>query len=58
MALSLDLVSSLIHGLGILSMIAIAFGTFERLPLSEFGRSILEGAFFGVGAIAAMLAPA
>lgn len=58
MPLSLDLLSSLIHGLGILSMIAIAFGTFERLPLSTLWRSILEGVLFGIGAIAAMLAPA
>ncbi|SMC92182.1 diguanylate cyclase [Fulvimarina manganoxydans] len=58
MLLSLDLLTAFIHGLGILSIIAIAFGTFERLPLSDFGRSVLEGALFGIGAIAAMLAPA
>lgn len=58
MPFSLDLLTALIHGLGILSMIAIAFGTFERLPLSDLGRSLLEGVLFAAGAIATMLAPA
>lgn len=54
-----DTIIALIHGVGLLALMAIAFGQVERQqhwPRSF--RSFIHGVIFGLGAIVAMLAPA
>jgi diguanylate cyclase len=53
-----DLVLALIHGIGLLALMAIAFGMVERMGWPRAVRSVTQGAIFGLGAIIAMMAPA
>lgn len=53
-----NLIIALVHGVGLLAILAIAFGMVERLNWPHAARSIVHGLFFGSGAVFAMLAPA
>lgn len=53
-----DLFLALIHGIGLLALMAIAFGMIERQRWPRPLRSVTQGAIFGLGAIIAMMAPA
>lgn len=53
-----NLIIALVHGVGLLAILAISFGMVERLDWSRTARSIVHGLFFGGGAVFAMLAPA
>ncbi|WEK04486.1 MAG: diguanylate cyclase [Candidatus Devosia phytovorans] len=54
-----DTIIALIHGVGLLALMAIAFGQVERQQHWARGfRSFIHGLIFGSGAIVAMLAPA
>ncbi|WP_198598390.1 GGDEF domain-containing protein [Mangrovicella endophytica] len=49
---------ALLHGLGIMALVAVCYGCVERLPLHLVPKRLLEGLIFGGGAVAAMLSPA
>jgi len=49
---------TLAQGLGIMALMALCFGSIERLNWLRCFRSILTGMVFGAGAIIAMLSPA
>lgn len=53
-----DMFIALMQGISLLAMMAIAFGVVERQTWPRFVRSVVQGAVFGVGAIAAIMAPA
>lgn len=53
-----DLILALIHGIGLLALMAIAFGVVERQRWPRHVRALTQGAIFGLGAIIAMMAPA
>lgn len=49
---------ALVNGVGLLALMAIAFGAIERQGWSRRVRSIVQGVVFGSGAVLAMLSPA
>ncbi|OWK24651.1 hypothetical protein AJ87_19935 [Rhizobium yanglingense] len=49
---------TLAQGLGIMALMALSFGSIERLSWPRSLRSVLTGMVFGAGAIVAMLSPA
>jgi len=49
---------ALTQSISLLALIAIAFGVVERQAWPRYVRSSIQGAIFGVGAIAAIMAPA
>lgn len=49
---------ALINGVGLLALMAIAFGAIERQTWSRRVRSVVQGAMFGSGAVLAMMSPA
>ena len=54
-----ELVIALIHGVGLLALMAIAFGQVERQVIwPRAARSVVQGLIFGCGAVVAMMAPA
>lgn len=48
---------ALMQGISLLALMAIAFGVVERQSWPRYARSTLQGAIFGVGAVAAIMAP-
>ncbi len=48
---------TLINGLGLMALVAISYGSIERLRLHRRVRSALHGACFGFGAMVAMATP-
>lgn len=58
MSVNAEIAGSLIHGLGLMGLMAIAYGSIERLALAAATRSALQGIVFGTGAIVAMTWPA
>lgn len=53
-----ELFLALIHGIGLLALLAIAFGMVERTLWKPRLRGALQGLIFGCGAVIAMMAPA
>jgi diguanylate cyclase len=53
----LKVIASLTEAVALMALLAIAFGTLERLDMPRWRRSALIGAVFGLGAVIAMLAP-
>ncbi|WP_193334440.1 GGDEF domain-containing protein [Devosia beringensis] len=53
-----DMFIALMQGISLLAMMAIAFGVVERQNWPRYLRSCIQGVIFGVGAIAAIMAPA
>jgi len=53
-----DMFIALMQGISLLAMMAIAFGVVERQSWPRYLRSCIQGVIFGVGAIAAIMAPA
>ena len=54
-----ELILALVHGVGLLALMAIAFGMVERqVHWPRWARSMTQGAIFGAGAIIAMMSPA
>jgi diguanylate cyclase len=53
-----DMFIALMQGISLLAMMAIAFGVVERQNWPRYLRSGVQGVIFGVGAIAAIMAPA
>ena len=53
-----DLLLALIHGIGLLALLSIAFGMVERWSFPRLSTALLHGVIFGFGAIIAMMAPA
>ncbi len=53
-----DMFIALMQGISLLAMMAIAFGVVERQNWPRYLRSVVQGVVFGVGAIAAIMAPA
>jgi len=53
-----DMFIALTQGISLLAMMAIAFGVVERQTWPRHLRSVLQGMIFGIGAIAAIMAPA
>ena len=53
-----ELFLALMHGVGLLALLAIAFGVIERQFWSRGTRSVTQGLIFGFGAVVAMMAPA
>ncbi|WP_102959306.1 diguanylate cyclase [Mangrovicella endophytica] len=50
-----DLVTVLLNGLGLMTLVAVAYGMLQRRPLRPLARSLAQGLVFGVGGIGAML---
>jgi len=53
-----QLLLALINGIGLLALMAIAFGAIERQPWPVWLRSVVQGVVFGSGAMVAMMSPA
>ncbi|MGV8853697.1 MAG: GGDEF domain-containing protein [Devosia sp.] len=53
-----DMFTALTQTISLLALMAIAFGVVERQNWPRYCRSIIQGAIFGVGGVAAMMAPA
>lgn len=49
---------TLTQGLGVMALMALSFGSFERLGFPRSLKSVLTGFVFGAGSIVAMLSPA
>lgn len=58
MNIQIDIIVAMVQGLGLLCILAIAFGTWTRAHLSPNAKSILAGFAFGTAAVLAMLSPA
>lgn len=48
---------TLVHGVSLLALMAIAFGAVERKNWPQTVRSLIHGSVFGAGAVMAMMAP-
>ncbi|WP_185984218.1 diguanylate cyclase [Aureimonas mangrovi] len=51
------LLASFFNGLGLMALVAVLYGTIQRLPATRLQRAVLHGLVFGGGAIAAMMTP-
>lgn len=52
-----DMFIALTQSISLLALMAIAFGVVERQEWPRIVRSVLQGAIFGIGAVAAIMAP-
>jgi diguanylate cyclase len=53
-----ELLLALVHSIGLLALMAIAFGAVERQDWPKLPRATVQGFIFGFGAIIAMMSPA
>ena len=49
---------ALVQGISLLGLLAIGFGVVERQAWPRYVRSTVQGAFFGLGAVVAIMSPA
>lgn len=52
-----DMFIALTQGISLLALMGIAFGAIERQGWPRHVRSVIQGAIFGIGAVAAIMAP-